>query len=63
MRAAVDGVEIVRFQHPHPREREDPETRIIPGPIGMFRHGGGTSEYKDIEVEADPKSDRLLTVR
>jgi hypothetical protein len=63
LRAAVDGVEIVRYQHPTPAERKDPEKRIIAGPIGMFRHGGGASEYKDIFVEADPKEDRLITVK
>ncbi|MES2439956.1 MAG: DUF1080 domain-containing protein [Verrucomicrobiota bacterium] len=63
LRAAVDGVEIVRYTHPRPGERTDPEQRIIPGPIGMFRHGGGTSEYKDIYVEANPKEDKLLTVK
>src|SRR5262245_33258402 len=62
-RAAVDGVEIARYTHPYPGERKDPEKRIIPGPIGMFRHGAGASEYKEIYVEADPKEDRLLTVR
>ncbi len=63
MRAAVDGVEIVRYTHPDPTERTDPEKRIVPGPIGMFRHGGGTSEYKDIYVEANPKDDKLITVK
>ncbi len=62
MRAAVDGVEIVRYTHPEPLERTDPETRILPGPIGMFRHGNGVSEYKDIYVEVDPREDRLITV-
>jgi hypothetical protein len=62
MRAAVDGVEIVRYTHPQPAERKDPEKRIIAGPIGMFRHGGGTSEYKDIYVEANPQADKLITV-
>lgn len=63
LRAAVDGVEIVRYQHPTPAERKDPEKRIIAGPVGMFRHGGGASEYKDIFIEADPKEDRLITVK
>jgi hypothetical protein len=63
MRAAVDGVEIARYTHAAPGERTNPEKRIIPGPIGMMRHGGGTCEYKDIYVEANPKEDRLLTVR
>ena len=63
LRAAVDGVEIVRYTHPHAGERKDPEKRIVPGPIGMFRHGGGASEYKEIYLEVNPKEDKLLTVR
>jgi hypothetical protein len=63
MRAAVDGVEIVRYKHPYPNERKDPEKRILAGPIGMFRHGAGASEYKDIYVEVNPRGDTLLTVR
>lgn len=63
LRAAVDGIEIVRYTHPHAGERTDPEKRISPGPIGMFRHGAGASEYKNIYVEVNPKGDKLLTVR
>jgi hypothetical protein len=63
MRAAVDGVEIVQYSHPFPGERADPERRVIPGPIGMFRHGAGASEYKDIYLEARPRENRLLTAR
>ncbi len=63
MRAAVDGVEIARYTHPDAGNRTDPEKRIIPGPIGMFRHGKGASEYKEIYLEENPKEDRLLTVR
>ena len=63
MRAAVNGVEIARYTHPFPSERNDPEKRIVPGPIGMFRHGGGASEYKDIYLEPNPKEDKLITVR
>ncbi len=63
MRAAVDGVEIVRYRHKHAAERADPEKRIVAGPIGMFRHGGGASEYKEIYLEAEPQEDRLITVR
>ena len=63
MRAAVDGVEIVRYKHADPLQRKKPETRIIAGPIGMFRHGKGASEYKDIYLEENPKVDRLLTVK
>jgi hypothetical protein len=63
VRAAVDGVEIARYKHPHPGERKDPEKRIVAGPIGMFRHGAGASEYKSIYVEVNPRDDRLLTVK
>jgi len=63
MRAAVNGVEIVRYTHPDAGERKNPEKRIISGPIGMFRHGKGASEYKDIYLEVNPKDDRFLTVR
>ena len=63
VRAAVDGVEIVRYRHKDARERVDPEKRIVAGPIGMFRHGAGASEYKEIYLEADPREDRLITVR
>ena len=63
MRAAVDGVEIARYTHPNPTERIDSEKRIIAGPIGMFRHGGGASEYKDIYMESNPKQDKLITVK
>ena len=62
MRAAVDGVEIVRYQHKDAGERIDPERRIVAGPIGMFRHGAGASEYKEIYLEAEPREDRLITV-
>jgi len=63
LRAAVDGVEIARYTHPSPGERKDPEKRLVPGPIGLFRHGGGASEYKDVYVEANPKEDVLITVK
>jgi len=29
----------------------------------MFRHGSGASEYRDIYVEANPKEDKLITLR
>ena len=48
---------------PYHNGRVDPEKRIIAGPIGMFRHGGGASEYKEIYLEADPKEDKLITVK
>lgn len=62
MRAAVDGVELLRYTHPFPAERTDPEKRIIAGPVCMMRHGGGTSIYKDIFIEENPKEDKLITV-
>jgi hypothetical protein len=63
VRAAVDGVEIARYTHPDPAERKVPETRIITGPIGRFRHGAGAPEHRDIYPEDDPKEHRLLAVR
>jgi hypothetical protein len=63
LRAAVNGVEITRYTHPWPTEREDPEHRIIAGPLAMMRHGGGGSLYRDIWVEADPVEDELYTVK
>ena len=63
LRTAVDGIEIARYTHAYPSERKDPEKRIVAGPIGMFRHGGGASEYKDIFVEENPKADKLITVK
>ncbi|MEO6452965.1 MAG: family 16 glycoside hydrolase, partial [Ginsengibacter sp.] len=62
LRAAVNGLEMTRYTHDYPIERTDPEKRIIPGPIGMFRHGDGASEYKDIYLEVNPKQDTLITV-
>ncbi len=63
MRAAVDGVELALYTHPTPGERTDHEKRVVAGPIGLFRHGGGASEYKDVYVEANPKEDALITVK
>lgn len=62
MRAAVDGVEVSKFKWKWADERIDLEKRIIAGPIGMFRHGKGTSQYKDIYIEANPQDDILITV-
>lgn len=56
LRVAVDGKEITRYQD---RDRG----RLWVGPIGMQKHGGGGSEYKDIFVEADPTEDKLYTVK
>jgi hypothetical protein len=55
VRMAVDGQEISRYQD---RDRG----RLWAGPIGMQKHGGGGSEYRDIFIEVDPAEDRLLTV-
>jgi hypothetical protein len=63
MRAAVNGVETTRYKHPYPTERVDPTKRIIAGPVAMMRHGGGTSEYKSIYIEANPTEDKLYTVK
>ncbi|HEX2874525.1 MAG TPA: DUF1080 domain-containing protein [Polyangiaceae bacterium] len=59
LRAAVDGVEITLYEH----AKANPTEPIVKGPLAMMRHGGGTSEYKDIFVEVDPTEDRLYTVK
>jgi hypothetical protein len=57
IRMAVNGVEVTRYKD------EDP-TRLRKGPIGLQIHAGASEvEYKDIEIEVDPKDDRLLTVK
>jgi hypothetical protein len=57
LRMAVNGIEIVRYKD------EDPG-RLKRGPIGLQIHSGASIvEYKDIEVEIDPKEDRLITVK
>jgi hypothetical protein len=61
--SAVDGVETTKYNWPHPMERMDPLTRIIPGPVAMMRHGGGTSEYKDIFIEDEPTEIKLYTLK
>jgi hypothetical protein len=57
VRVAVNGVELTRYTD------EDP-TRLKTGPVGLQIHSGASEvEYKDIEIETDPKDDRLITVR
>jgi len=57
IRMAVNGVEVTRYKD------EDP-TRLRAGPIGLQAHAGASVvEYKDLEIEVDPKEDRLLTVK
>ncbi len=57
VRMAVNGIEIVRYKD------EDP-SRLKRGPIGLQIHSGASIvEYKDIEVEVDPREDRLITVK
>ncbi|WP_165235788.1 hypothetical protein [Aquisphaera insulae] len=63
MRAAVNGVEIIRHRHGTPAERVDLETRIAAGPLGMFRHRAGASEYKDIDLEVDPRQGLAASAR
>jgi hypothetical protein len=56
VRVAVNGVEVTRYKD------EDP-VRLRKGPIGLQIHSGASIvEYKDIEIEVDPKDDRLMTV-
>jgi hypothetical protein len=63
LRAATDGVELTRYTHPWPSRSMDANLKLYKGPIAMMRHGGGTSEYKDIWIEEDPTEDKLYTVR
>jgi hypothetical protein len=57
VRMAVNGVEIVRY-------KDDDPARLRRGPIGLQIHSGASIvEYKDIEVDVDPKQDRLITVK
>ena len=57
LRMAVNGVEIVRYQDEAP-------ARLKRGPIGLQIHSGASIvEYKDIEMEIDPKDNRLITVK
>jgi hypothetical protein len=48
-------------------EYQDPAAKLPrrkAGPIGMQIHKAGTeSEYRDIQIEVDPTSDKLLTVK
>jgi hypothetical protein len=58
VQVAVNGKLVHDYQDPAakiPRRKS--------GPIGMQIHKAGTeSEYRDIEIEVDPRSDKLLTV-
>jgi hypothetical protein len=55
---AVNGKLVHDYQDPAAKL-----SRRKHGPIGMQIHKTGTeSEYKDIEIEVDPKVDKLLTV-
>lgn len=57
VRAAVDGVEIMKYMHPDP-------SVLKRGPIGMQIHAAvGIFDHKDILIEADPKDDKLITVK
>jgi hypothetical protein len=56
IRMAVNGIEVNRYRD------EDP-TRLRKGPIGLQIHAGASVvEYKDLEIEVDPKDDRLITL-
>jgi hypothetical protein len=59
VQVAVNGKLVHDYQDPAaklPRRKR--------GPIGMQIHKAGTeSEYRDISVEVDPKSDQLLTLK
>ena len=56
---AVNGVLLHEYQDP-----PNKLSRRQNGPIGMQIHKAGTeSEYKDISIEVDPKSDKLITLK
>jgi hypothetical protein len=57
VRVAVNGVEVTRYTDKN-------STRLKNGPVGLQIHSGASEvEYKDIDIEVDPKEDRLVTVR
>jgi hypothetical protein len=57
VRFANDGVEVMHYKYPD-------LSALKRGPIGMQIHAAtGIFDYKDIYVEADPKDNRLLTVK
>lgn len=57
IRVAVNGIEVTRYTD------EDP-ARLKKGPIGLQIHWGASEvEYKDLEIEVDPRDKRLITVR
>jgi Domain of Unknown Function (DUF1080) len=57
IRFANDGVEVMHYKYPD-------LSALKKGPIGMQIHAaGGIFDHKDICVEADPKEDKLLTVK
>jgi len=57
VRMAVDGIEVISYVDSDlPRRKK--------GPIGLQAHGGSHDvRYRDIYIEVDPKSDKLLTVK
>jgi hypothetical protein len=57
IRMAVNGVEVTRY-------KDEDATRLRKGPIGLQIHAGASEvEYKDLEIEVDPRDDKLLTVK
>jgi hypothetical protein len=54
---ANDGVEVMHYKYPD-------VMALKRGPIGMQIHAAsGVFDYKDIYVEAEPKENRLLTIK
>ncbi len=57
VRFANDGVEVMHYKYPD-------VSALKRGPIGMQIHAAtGIFDYKDIYVEADPKENKLVTVK
>ncbi len=57
VRMAVDGKEVISYV-------DNALERRKKGPIGLQAHGGSHDvRYRDVYIEVDPKSDKLLTVK
>lgn len=56
IRMAVNGVEVTRYE-------DIDASRLKKGPIGLQLHAGVSEVlYKDLQIEVDPKEERLITV-
>ena len=57
VRMAINGVEMLNYT-------DSDAKRWKKGPIGLQAHAGNKDvRYKDIFIEADPKEDKLITLK